>query len=309
MSTVDPTDKWPKLVYSEWAATKKTLQLYTQMAGKVRLALQPPKPEWLGSCLYPTARGLTSGAMPWGVIAAELNFDFYDHTLSIELSDGRARRISLLPARCVADLYTELMANINELGINIDIWTKPQEVSDLTPLDENHHDCIYEPEHAQLWHRIVTIVGNIFNAWSSGFFGRTSVQFWWGSFDLSVLLFNGKHAEPPLDRGYIMRYDLDAEFLTAGFWPGDDDSPDPIFFPYINPQPPGCALVPIKPDSALWVEQMEEWVLPYEDVRTAEDPRRALTNFLDCIYGVAGSQGGWDLESFKFEAPAPVERG
>ena len=307
MST-EPNSAWPKLSYPEWAATKKTLQLYTQMAGKVRLALQPPKPEWLGSCLYTSARGLTTGPMPCGATALELSFDFYVHNLSIVLGDGRARTIPLIPGRCVADVYAELTAGLDEMGLNVDIWTKPQEVSDLTPLDDNHHDCTYEPEHARRWHRVITNVGNIFNEWSSDFFGRTGVQFWWGSFDMSLLLFNGKHSEPPADKGYIMRYDLDAEFITAGLWPGDDDSPDPIFFAYINPQPPGCALAPINPDSAVWVEQMGEWILRYEDVRASENPRQALTSFLDCIYNIAGNQGGWDLESFKFEPPAPVER-
>ena len=308
MNPTEPNSGWPGLAYPDWAATKKTLQLYTQLAGKIRLALQPPRPEWLGACLYPTTRGLSTGPMPSRFAAVEIAFDFFDHVIDIEQSDGRKRTISLSPGRCVADVFAEVTEGLASLGLEINIWTKPQEVPDLTPLDENVHDCTYEAEQVQKWHRIITTVSNVFQEWRSGFFGRTGVQFWWGSFDLSLLLFNGRHAQPPEDRGYIMRYDLDAEFLTAGFWPGDDDNPDPIFFAYIHPQPPGCSIAPVSPDSALWVEQMREWVLPYDDVRQSKDPRRALTDFLDCIYGIAGAQGGWDLDAFKYEQPAGAKR-
>jgi hypothetical protein len=295
--------EWPALPYADWAPTKKTLHLYTQIAGKIRLALEPPKPEWIGTALYTTARGLTTSPMPWGTASVEVTFDFYDHAISVFCSDGRARTIPLAPARCVADVYADVTGALSDLGVSVEIWTKPQEVPDTTPLEENRHDRTYEPEQAQTFFRVLTAIGNVFDEWSSRFFGRTSTQFWWGSCDLSVLLFNGKHAEPPADANYIMRYDLDAEHMTAGFWPGGDDSPVPIFYAYIYPQTPGAEKAAIDPEAAAWSDQMREWILCYDDVRGARDPRQALMQFLDSVYAAAGKLGGWDLSSFEYTAP------
>lgn len=295
--------KWPALPYDEWASTKKTLQMYTQMAGKVRLALAPAQPEWLASCLYMTSRGLTTGRMPYGDLAIELAFDFYDHTLSVLMSDGRVRTIPLGPARTVAAFHRNLMDAFTDLDVTVDIWSKPQELDDVTPFELNEHDCSYDADHVLRWFTVMGIVHNVFDEWRSGFFGRTGLQFWWGVFDLGVLRFSGRHVDAPQDRGYIMRYDLDAEFMNAGFWPGDDKSPTPVFYAYLHPQPQGCELASIAPTSAAWVEQRGEWILPYEAVRASKDPRGTLMSFLDCIYGIAGDIGGWDVLDHEYTKP------
>jgi hypothetical protein len=306
--TISVPNNWLPLLYSEWAATKKTLHLYTQLLGKIRLALDPPKPEWLGSCLYPNARGLTTGPMPWGTSSVEVALDFCAHSLSVLVSDGRSRVIPLTPARCVADVYSGLMGSFGELGVHADLWKKPQEVEDITPLDQNRRDCTYEPQQVERWFRVITAVRNVFDEWQSSFFGRTGLQFWWGSFDLAVLRFSGKHAEAPQNRGYIMRYDLDAEFINAGFWPGDDKSSAAAFYAYIYPAPAGCESVPISPGSASWIEQMGEWILPYDAVQASADPRGMILEFLNCVYAVAGSHGGWDLNQYKYISPPPPQR-
>jgi hypothetical protein len=303
-----PPVEWPALPYQEWAATKKTLQMYTQMAGKVRLALAPSQPEWLASCLYVTTRGLTTGRMPYDDLAVELVFDFYDHTLSVLVSDGRVRAIPLGPARTVAAFYRHLMDAFADLGLKVDIWSKPQELDDTTPFEENEHDCSYDADQVLRWFTVLGAVHNVFDEWRSRFFGRTGLQFWWGAFDLGVLRFTGRHVEAPEDRGYIMRYDLDAEFMNAGFWSGDDKRPAPVFYAYLHPQPPGCELASIDPSSAAWVETMGEWILPYEEVRTSEDPRKTLMGFLDCVYGLAGELGGWDLLDFEYTKPKKPKR-
>jgi hypothetical protein len=308
MTTTVPAD-WPQLKYSDWAATKKTLNLYAQILGKTRLALEPPQPEWLGSCLYPYARGLTTGPMTWGTSSVEITLDFFAHTLSVFTGDGQIKMIPLIPARCVADVYSALMKIFGELGIRVNLWKKPQELEDTTPLDENRRDSTYEPKQVERWFRVITAVRNVFDEWRSPFFGRTGLQLWWGAFDLAILRFNGKHAEPPQNRGYIMRYDLDAEFMNAGFWPGDDKSPAAAFYAYIHPKPASCELAPISPASASWIEQMGEWILPYDAVQASTDPRRAILEFLDCVYAVAGSHGGWNLKNYEYVAPPPPKRG
>ncbi|HEY3317774.1 MAG TPA: DUF5996 family protein [Coriobacteriia bacterium] len=308
MSDAHFPEEWPELPYAEWAATKKTLQMYAQMLGKARIALEPPQPEWLATCLYLNARGLTTGPMPWGTSSVELTLDVYDSTLSVVMSDGRARAVPLGVGRCVADVYADFQAALAELGVVADIWTKPQEIGDTTPFPENRHDCTLDAAQAQRFHRVLTACYGVFDEWRSTFFGRTGMQFWWGAFDLGILRFSGRHAEAPEDRGYIMRYDLDAEFVNAGFWPGDDDNPAAAFYAYIYPQPPGCEVAPVEPEHAGWVEQMGEWMMPYDAVRTSPNPRRAILDFLNSVYGVATTIGGWDVLDYEYTPPAPSKR-
>jgi len=274
-----------------------------QMLGKTRLALAPPAPEWLHTCLYLDARGFTTGPMPYGERVAAAGIDVFDAAMWIDTSDGRRARIALGHDRCVADVWAEYSAALKSLGIEARISEKPQETSDTTPFSDNRHDCTLDSDHAQRFHRVLTSVNGVFEEFRSRFFGRTGVQFWWGAFDFAVLLFNGKHSVAPDDKGYIMRYDLDAEHLNAGFWPGDDSSPGAIFYGYLVPRPDGCDVAPMQPEHASWVEAMEEWILPYDAVRTCDDPRRALLDFLGSVYDVAVTQGGWDAEAFEYTAP------
>jgi hypothetical protein len=301
-------DEWPALPYAEWSDTKKTLQMLTQILGKLRLAIEPQKPEWLAAALYPTARGLTTRPMPWGTASVELTLDFFDHTLSVLMSDGRSHRIPLAPSRCVAEIYEELMADLAQLGIEVEIYTKPQEVPDTTPFPENRHDCAYDPEAVQRFFRVLTAVAGVFDEWRSRFFGKTAEQFWWGSFDLSVIRFSGKHAVAPDDKGYIMRYDLDAEFFTAGWWPGSDDSPEPGFYAYAYPTPQGCESVEVRPEHAGWVEAMGEWMMGYDAVRDCPDPRQAIVDFLHSTYGAVTALGEWDAKALEYTAPPPAAR-
>jgi len=300
---------WPALPYEEWAQTKKSLHMCVQMVGKLRLALAPPQPEWLHTCLYLEPRGFTTGAMPWerGVVSAGI--DVFSSELWIHTSDGGRARILLGPPRCVAEVWAEFRAALTGLGVSVDLWEKPQEVPDTTPFSANRHDCTIVPEHAQRFHQVVCLVDRVFEEFRAEFFGRSSIQFWWGSFDFAVLLFNGKHATAPDDRGYIMRYDLDAEHLNAGLWFGDDSAPAPSFYGYLVPRPDGCELAVMEPEHAGWVEAMGEWMLPYESVRDCPDPEAALMSFLRSVYRVATEQGGWDAEQYRYVQPPPSERG
>lgn len=301
-------EAWPQLDYASWAPTKKTLQLYTQMLGKTRLTLAPPLPEWLHASLQLTARGFGTGPMPSkrDVVTAEI--DVFDALIRLAVSDGRTSEISIADGRPVADVWREYRAALDALGVDADIWEKPQELVDLTPFSANTHDHTFISEDAQRFHRALSSVSAVLEAFRSGFFGRSGVQFWWGAFDLAVLLFNGKHATAPDDKGYIMRYDLDAEHLNAGFWPGDDSAPNPVFYAYIVPQPPGCALAPIDPEGAAWFEQMGEWVLPYDVVRESPDPEGALTAFLQGALKLTSSLAGWDAGQYEYVKPLPSER-
>lgn len=303
------SDAWPPMPYEAWMPTKKTLHMCAQMIGKARLALCPPQPEWLHTCLYLDGRGLTTGGMPHekGVVA--MGIDVYAPAIYIRTSDGRKGDVPLAPGQCVADIWADFRASLDRLGLDLDIWEKPQEVPDTTPFSRNRHDCTMVAADAQRFLRLLASIDSVLEQFRSRFFGRSGVQFWWGGFDLAVLLFTGKHEKPPEDRGYIMRHDLDAEHLNAGFWPGDDANPYPGFYGYLVPRPYGCENAPFTSGSAGWVEAMGEWVLPYEAVRTSVDPPGALLSFLEDVYGVATSLGGWDVHALSYERPGPAPRG
>ena len=301
-------NEWPSLPYPEWAETKKTVQLYSQMLGKTRLALSPVQPQWLGASLDVTARGLTTGAMVWGTSSVEVSLDFTTNELHVSTSEGDSATIPLLPEKSVATVYRTLCDIFHEFGIDVDIWDKPQELEDTTPFSDDDRHATYDPDAVHRWWTVVSAVRNVFDEWRSPFFGRSHIVFWWGAFDIAVLRFNGNHAQAPDDRGYIMRYDLDAEFMNAGFWPGDDGSPNPVFYAYIHPKPEDCELAPINAEGAAWIEQMGEWVLPYDVALACPDPREELFAFLDSVYSIAGSHAGWDLDRFTYTPPVPPKR-
>jgi len=298
---------WPTLEFAQWAPTKNTLHMYVQILGKTRLALVPAQPEWLHARLFLDSRGFATGPMPVDSRVATIRLDVFDSCIYIETSDGRRRTVSIENGRCVADVWKDYSAALEDLGIPIDIWEKPQEVSDETPFSQNRHDCTFIAQQAQDFHRILTSVNAVFEAFRSQFFGRSGIQFWWGSFDLTVLLFNGHHEIAPQDKGYIMRYDLDAQHLNAGFWPGDDTAPA-AFYAYLVPQYPDCATAPVYPESAGWVQEMGEWMMPYESVRTSENPEELIGAFLDSIYAFAQTQPGWETDRYTYVRPLDSDR-
>lgn len=306
----DPaTTPWPALDYESWAPTKKTLQMCSQMLGKARLALAPPLPEWLHACLYLDARGFTTGPMPWGDLVVTMRLDLFDSAIAIDVSDGRHSHLAIGPDRCVADVWADFHRATTDLGVELDIWEKPQELADTTPFSANHHNCIYDAEQARAFHQVLCMVDGVFEEFRSQFFGRSGIQFWWGAFDFAVLLFNGKHDTAPDDRGYIMRYDLDAEMLNAGFWPGDDNAPTPGFYAYLSPLPDGCEFASIEPVYAGWVESMGEWMMSYESVRSCDDPKQAIRDFVASVYRFACESAGWDQLDLSYVKPAPARRG
>jgi hypothetical protein len=298
---------WPELDVSSWAPTKKSLHLYTQMLGKLRVALSPPQPNWLFTALHLTARGVTTGPMPWHERTIETSLDLFSSELSIELSDGRAQRIALVPARTIAEVYADLLVTLKALDVDVTLSPIPQEVPDVTPLDTDRRPAAYEPALAQRWFHAVTATAATFEVWRAHFFGRSGIQLWWGALDVALLLFNGKHVPPPVDRGYLMRYDLDAEMMNVGLYPGDDATA-PFFYGYIYPQPEGAAGLPIAPRNASWSDAIKEWVLPYDAVRTAADPAAALCEFLDSIYALCGSAAGWDRAALSYAAPKRITK-
>ncbi len=295
-------ESWPDVNVSSWAPTKKSFHLYLQMLGKLRVALSPTQPNWMFTALLLSARGLTTGPMPWQGTSVEASLDVFASELIVERSNGASRRIALLPTRSIAAIYAELQTALKALGVECTISPTPQEVPDTTPLHEDHRPAVYEPEPVQRWFQAATATASIFDEWRAPFFGRTGIQVWWGALDVTLLLFSGKHVPAPIDRGYIMKYDLDAELMNVGLFYGDENTA-PFFYGYIFPQPPGAATLPIAPAGASWSDAMGEWVLSYDAVRRAVDPAAELRAFLDAIYTQCVAAAGWDRDALSYVAP------
>jgi hypothetical protein len=298
------SDAWPAL--APWEPTKRSLHLYAQMLGKLRLALSPHQPNFLFTGLALTPRGFTTGTIPYGARAMQASVDVFDAMMIVESSDGRERRIPLDAPCTVARVFADLHEALAVLEFWVTISPIPQEVPDTTPLDADDRPAPFDRAAAQRWLAIVTAANNVFDRWRAHFFGRVGIQLWWGAFDYSIMLFNGNKVDPPADRGYLLHYDLDAELMNVGLYFGDEPGAA-VFYGYIYPQPAGCEMLAVAPDGAMWSDTLREWVLPYETVRASADPERTLVAFLDALYRLAGDAAGWNRAGLSY-TPPPLRR-
>jgi len=307
MVTRNAPDAWPVLPYTEWADTLATLHMWTQIVGKLRLTLSP----WLNQSWhvtsYVTARGMSTSTMPCGDKLLQIEFDFIDHALRIAVSDGQTRSLPLKP-QTVADFYNELMAALKSLGISVQIHASPNEVEEAIPFAEDTVHKTYDKQQANLLWQALAQSTRVFDHFRARFTGKCSpVQFFWGSFDLAVTRFSGRPAPAhpggaPNCPDRIMVEAYSEEVSSVGFWPGNAEAPDPIFYSYIYPTPDGFADSAILPDAAFWLADLGEFALPYEAVRGSKNPDATLTDFLQSTYAAAADLADWDRT--RLERPA-----
>ncbi len=240
--------------------------------------------------------------MPWRSTAVQVTLDVFASEIVVERSTGETRHIALLPARTVADTFAELQSAFDALDVACAMSPTPQEIPDVTPLHEDRRPAAYDADAVRRWFAVMTASASVFDEWRAHFFGRTGIQLWWGALDLALLLFNGKHCPAPTDRGYLMKYDLDAEMLNVGFY-GGDETTAPFFYGYLYPQPEAAPTLPMAPATASWSTAISEWTLPYDVVRAAPDPGAVVREFLDALYAIAIATGGWDRAALSYDAP------
>jgi hypothetical protein len=303
---------WPELPLAAWKDTYATLHLWTQIVGKIRLVQTP----WLNHSwhvvLYVSARGLTTSPIPYGDRVFQLDFDFIDHVLRVSTNDGGQREIKLFP-RSVADFYADLMRSLSDLGIEIRIYQLPNEIPDAIRFSEDHVHASYDREFAQRFWRILVQSARVLSQFRTSFIGKCSpVHFFWGSFDLAVTRFSGRRApQSPAGGGVPNLPDavvLDAyshEVSSAGFWPGGQGIDYSAFYSYASPAPPGFSSAPIRPAQAFWSRDLNEYILPYDAVRTASDPEQTLMEFLTRTYEAAASTGNWDRAALECPLGVP----
>jgi hypothetical protein len=284
----------PALPFEEWRETCATLHMWTQVVGKIRLAQTPLVNHWWNVPLYLTARGLTTSAMPYEDRTFQIDFDFVDHRLLFETSDGKTDALPLVP-RTVAEFYREVMARLARLGVEVKIWTTPVEVPDPVPFEQDTRHASYDPEYAKrFWHALAWSA-RVFEEFRAGFVGKCSpVHFFWGSFDLAVTRFSGRRAPERVGADAITREAYSHEVISHGFWAGGDAFPHAAFYSYTAPEPAGLKEARVLPAAAFYSTEMSEFLLCYEDVRRAESPGVALVEFLHSTYDAGADLAQWD---------------
>jgi hypothetical protein len=289
----------PALPFDSWKDTQATLHMWTQVVGKVRLKLCPLVNHWWNVPFYITARGMTTSAMPYDLGVVDVHFDFIDHKLTLETCDGSSAVLPLQP-ETVADFYRRFMAALAELGVDVKIWTTPCELPGPIPFEKDTIHASYDPVAVHRFWRIMVWVDEVLKEFRARFIGKVSpVHFFWGSFDLAVTRFSGRPAPERPGADSITREAYSHEVSSAGFWPGGGDIKGPAFYSYAAPEPPGFADHPVRPRAAFYHPQLKEFLLMFDDVRTADSPKAALMAFLQSTYEAAAICGKWDRKSLE----------
>jgi hypothetical protein len=303
-------EAWPELPYAAWRDSCETLHLMTQIVGKIRLARTP----WLNHswhvALYVTARGLTTSPIPDGARSFQIDFDFLDHVLRISTSDGGLRQLPLA-AQPVAAFYAAVNSALAELGIEVKIDDKPNELPDPIRFPDDRVHASYDPDATHRFWQALRQADRVFAKFRTGFLGKSSpVHFFWGSFDLAVTRFSGRPAPrhpggvPNLPDA-VAQEAYSHEVSSVGFWPGGGAIDYPAFYSYAYPAPEGFAAARVRPDAAFYSEALGEFILPYDAVRTAADPDRALLDFLQSTYEAAANAAKWDRAALECSLGEP----
>jgi len=295
---------WPDLPLSAWGDTCETLHRWTQIVGKVRLALTPLVNHWWNVTLYVNARGLVAPANPYGGGTFDVVFDFVDHQLRVAAGDGRTESFALAPMS-VADFYAEFMQRLRRLDIDVRIWTMPNEIENAVPFDQDRTHAQYDPDYAARFRQALVQSARVMNAFRARFIGKASpVHFFWGSFDLAVTRFSGRTAPPPKGvtpnvASWVMTEAYSHEVSSCGFWPGNGGYGRAAFYVYAYPEPAGYGDARLRTAEAFYDKNVGQFILPYDAVRLARDPDALLLGFLQETYEAAADLAKWNRKALE----------
>ena len=293
---------WPALPYDAWKDTYATLHMWTQIVGKIALAQAPPENHSWGVALHITSRGIATRTLRHEDRLFGIELDFVSHRLVIRASDGAIRTLALEP-RSVADFYCAVMTTLDEMNLPVRIWPMPVEIPSPIRFDADTVHASYDPVFANRAWRILARVAAVLADSRCRFVGKCSpVHFFWGAFDLAVTRFSGRPA-PPRDGPAFMREAYSHEVISHGFWPGSGLVLEPAFYAYAVPEPPGLPQAIVRPSAAYYHREMGEFILPYDAVRTADDPERAIREFVDTTYDRAATLAQWDRAALERGQP------
>jgi Family of unknown function (DUF5996) len=295
-------EDWPELPLAAWQDTYATLHMWSQIVGKVRLALSPRLNQWWEVPLYVSANGLTTSPIPYSAGIFEVEFDFIHHRLTIKTNHDTSAALALKP-QTVADFYRDFFAALDSLGIAVKIWRMPVEIPNPIAFDKDTQHASYDPEYANRFWRILASSEKVFQEFRARFTGKASpVHFFWGSFDLAATRFSGRRAPERPGADPVTREAYSHEVSSAGFWPGGGEIQGAAFYAYAAPEPEGFAKAPVRPAQAYYHPQMKEFLLTYDDVRESASPREALLEFLQSTYEAAADLAKWNRKELERSA-------
>jgi len=301
-------DKWPELQWNDWKKTADTVHLFAQIIGKIRLALMPHEAQWQQVPFNITTRGLESVRMPYNSDLLDVTFDFISHNVTFDTGSGKSISFPL-KGMSVAEFYSETMRILDFLNIKVNINPVSVEMLEKTEFKTDTYHKDYDENAIRKFLSIINSVAQTFEEFRSKFWGKqTPVCFFWGSFDVCVIRYSGKPANPPQGADLIYRVAMDAEQFAVGFWPGDDSSPSPAFFAYTYPKPEGLENSKVTPDGTFWSKEKGEFILPYEIVRTSSSPEKTLLEFCNNTYNIGSELGNWDKKNLERIAPYEKNR-
>jgi uncharacterized protein DUF5996 len=291
-------EDWPALPLHEWEPTYRTLHMWTQVVGKIRLRLTPKVNHWWNVALYVNTRGLTTSPIPYNGGQFEIQFDFLNHRLEVRTDADDKQYGFALTAQSVAAFYRQIMGTLRAVGIEMQINTKPQEVPNPIPLDQDQTHTAYDPEYANRLWRILRSIDIVLHEFRAGFLGKCSpVHFFWGSFDICCTRFSGRPAPPR--KGIITGEAYSHECSSVGWWPGGGDVTGPAFYAYTAPEPPGYEAQRVGPSSAFYDGKLHERLLLYDEVRRAKSPRDEILEFAQSAYEAGANLAAWDREALE----------
>jgi hypothetical protein len=307
MSVVNAShEPWPSLPFEAWTETYATLHRWMQIVGKIRIAQSPWVNHGWHATLYPTARGLTTSVIPYRTRAFQIDFDFLNHQLILQSSDGGHAALALAP-QSVATFYGRLLEEMERLQLQVHIHGSPNEVSDAIRFDQDETHCAYDPEYANRFWRVLLQASRVFNEFRGRFIGKCSpVHFFWGAPDLAVTRFSGRRAPRhpggiPNLPDWVTRDAYSHEVSSCGFWPGGGPISYAAFYAYAYPEPAGFAAAHVKPGEAFYSTELKEFILAYDVVRQSKSPDETLLDFLQTTYEAAADLGAWDRGSLERE--------
>ncbi|RJR30456.1 MAG: hypothetical protein C4576_33585 [Desulfobacteraceae bacterium] len=293
---------WPELPWDAWEETCVTLHRWMQIVGKIRLKLAPMVNHWWQVPLYVTSRGLTTSAIPSGSRIFQVDFDFLSHRMEILVSDGQERSLPLVP-RSVADFYKETLEAFKSLNVDVNIWTIPVEVEERTPFEMDVQHAQYDSNAVERFWMALVQIDRVMKFFRARFIGKASpVHFFWGAFDHAVTRFSGRRAPehpgvPNVGRS-VMVEAYSHEVSSCGFWPGAGLG-QPAFYAYAYPEPPSFGDYRIDTPGAYYHDDLREFILPYEAVRTSADPDGMLLSFFQTTYEAAAELANWDRSTLE----------
>jgi hypothetical protein len=297
------SETWPPLPYAEWEPTKQTLHRYTQIVGKIRMALMPFRNHWWHATLLPATRGLTTGPMPYGDRDVEIAFDFLDHRLGIATSDGQERALELGRRPACADFYRELFDALRDLGVDVEIHAEPYDLGDSPAFPADQINATYDTDAVTRFWRILTSTEHVLGQLASSFNGKASpIHLFWHSLDLAHARYSGRAAPGPASTDPVTAEAYSHEVIAFGFWPGDNRrTPYPAFYSYIAPEPDRLTAETLEPAAAEWQNTGSGSlaVLPYDALRKTPDPSGTLLAFFESAYRAGATRAGCDTAAFE----------